>query len=78
MILVGVTHILVAQVENKMVGIFVFVLASLSSAVSLQRIALMKIEKQINSGKCFHVFKVSWGMKLNMTFSIESGGKGNL
>lgn len=78
MISVGVTHILVAQVENKEVGIFVFTLAPLSSAVSLGGIFLMKIEKQINSCKRFYVFKVSWRTKLNVTLSIESGGKGEL
>lgn len=73
MILVGVTHFLVAQVENKEVGIFVFALASPSPAVSLGMIVLMKIEKQINSCKSFYVFRFSWRMKLNVTLSIESG-----
>ena len=53
MISVGVTHILVAQIENKVTGIFVLALASLSPVVSLGIIVFMRTEKQIDSCKRF-------------------------
>lgn len=56
----------------------VFDLLSPSSVVSLGGIAFMVIEKQIDSCKRFYVLKVSWRTKLNVTFSVESGGNGEL
>lgn len=68
------THILVAQIENKEAGISAFVLASLASVVSLRGIVLMPVDEQIESRKCFDVLEVSRRTKLHMTLSIESGG----
>lgn len=70
------THVLVAQVENKQVG--VLIVALLSSPVSPGGMGLMAIQKKIDSCERFYVFKVLRWMKLNMILSIERSGNRKL